>query len=73
MKKLLFTAFAVVAFNGVAKAETCVSAKKLTVDLLKESCTDVYHETYIEFVNLGLEEEAAGEAFAAYKDCKGLN
>ena len=37
-----------------------------------DGCTDVYNNTYIEFVNLGLESEAASEAWAAYKECKGL-
>ena len=37
-----------------------------------DNCTDVYNNTYIEFVNLGLEGDASSEAWAAYKQCKGL-
>lgn len=66
MKKLVFTSLAVVVFSGVAMAEN-------QQVLVEDNCSDVYHETYEEFVALGLEEEAGAEAFAAYKDCKGLN
>ncbi len=73
MKKLLFTALAVVAFSGVTMANTVEVKEEVVIDFVEDNCTDVYHETYKEFVDLGLEEEAASEAFAAYKDCKGLN
>jgi hypothetical protein len=69
MKKLVFTALAMVAFSGAVKAEN----QKVVIELVADNCTEVYHETYKEFAELGLEEEAASEAFAAYKDCKGLN
>lgn len=71
MKKLLFTALAITAFSGAAMANTAVVQEEVIV--YDTDCTDVYHETYIEFVDLGLEEEAAAEAFAAFKDCEGLN
>lgn len=58
-----------VAFSGAAMAEN----KQIEIEVLADNCTDVYHETYKEFEALGIEEEATAEAFAAYKDCKGLN
>jgi hypothetical protein len=69
MKKLVFTALAVVAFSGAAMAEN----QQVLIEAVEDNCSDVHHETYKEFVALGLEEEAGAEAFAAYKDCKGLN
>ncbi|MFV8357669.1 hypothetical protein ACNQGB_15965 [Flavobacterium sp. XS1P32] len=58
-----------VAFSGAAMAEN----KQIEIEVLADNCTDVYYETYKEFEALGIEEEATAEAFAAYKDCKGLN
>lgn len=69
MKKIVFTALTLVAFSGVSMAEK----QQVKIDTIADNCTDVYHETYIEFVNLGFEEDASSEAFAAYKECKGLN
>ena len=47
--------------------------EEVTIDFVADNCTDVYHETYKELQALGLEHDAAKEAFAAYKECKGLN
>lgn len=73
MKKLLFTALAVVTFCGVAMANTVEVKEEVVIDFVADNCTDVYNETYKELQDLGLEHDAAIEAFAAYKDCKGLN
>lgn len=67
MKKLFFTAIALVAFSGISMANTV----EFEEQIIRVRCIDVYNETYMEFVSLGLESEAASEAWAAYKECKG--
>ncbi|MBG6060310.1 hypothetical protein IWX83_000073 [Flavobacterium sp. CG_9.1] len=73
MKKLVFTVLAVVAFSGVAMLGTQEVKEEVTIDFVADNCTDVYHETYKEFQDLGLEYNAAKEAFAACKESKVLN
>jgi hypothetical protein len=72
MKKLLFTTLAVVVFSGIAIAKTAEVKEDIKIDFAEDNCTEVYHETYKEFQDLGLEHDAAKEAFSAYKECKGI-
>lgn len=71
MKKLVFTAIAVIAFSGIGMANT--KEVKLVSSVTEEKelspCAKVYLDTYQEFVDLELEGEAGAEAWAAYKDC----
>lgn len=71
MKKLVFTALSVVAFSGTIMANTINVESEADYTLYTTSCTDVYHSTYIEFVDAGLPYDAPGEAWAAYKECMG--
>ena len=65
MKKLFFTAIAIIAFSGVSIAGTIQEKDEAIV----RSCMQVYMETYDAFVEAGLSSEASGEASSAYGDC----
>ncbi|KIA99992.1 MULTISPECIES: hypothetical protein [unclassified Flavobacterium] len=69
MKKLIFSALLAVAFSGPAMANTVESDVAST--FFVSNCGGVYHRTYIEFCDIGLEDDASGEAWAAYKECLG--
>ncbi|MDN3674891.1 hypothetical protein QWY99_17775 [Flavobacterium branchiarum] len=72
MKKLVFTALAVVAFSGVSMANTNnIESEMDSSFLVGDYCIGVYHATYIEFASQGFDYDAPGEAWAAYKECMG--
>ncbi|SHI75824.1 hypothetical protein [Flavobacterium terrae] len=64
MKKMLFTAIALVAFAGTS----IVNAKE---DLIRtKPCMQVYMETYDECADLGMDAaDCTSEANAAYGEC----
>ena len=65
MKKLFFTAIAIIAFSGISMAGTIQGKDEAIVG----SCMQVYVETYDAFVEAGLSSEASTEASAAYGEC----
>ena len=66
MKKLFFTAVAMIAFSGVSMANTIEEKKEVVL----VSCMEVAMNTYREMEIAGLgEEECQTEANAAYGEC----
>ena len=65
MKKLFFTAIAIIAFSGVSIAGTIQEKDEAVIG----SCMQVYAETYQDFVDAGFPGEASSEAAAAYGEC----
>ena len=61
-----------VTFNVLTIANTFRVKEDIEIDFAEDNCTDVYHETYKEFQDLGLGHDASKEAFSANKDCKGI-
>ena len=69
MKKLFFSAVALIAFSSVSMANTIEIEDLVEVEPKAKSCMQVYMETYEEFVELGFEEDAVNEATSAYGEC----
>ena len=82
MKKMIFTAMAVLAFSAVSMANTIEVKEEILIkkesDINKDEafptidfCAIAAIATYIELSDLGInEEDCANEAAAAYADCQ---
>ncbi|UFH34651.1 hypothetical protein [Flavobacterium acetivorans] len=80
MKKLLFTALAVVAFSGVAMANTIADEQvvkekneKTTILLYDDywDCAKLANSVYTELIEVFSEEESMQNADAYFDDCMG--
>ena len=75
MKKLMFTAIALVAFSGISMASTVeVKVKSNLMVLVGDVCDEIAYDTYYIWVSRGFGEEfsreKAREAKAACKQVK---
>ena len=69
MKKLFFTAIAMVAFSSASMANTIADEEVVEKDVKRSPCLQLYLDTYDEYVNLGFPDDAPSEAWAAYREC----
>ena len=70
MKRLFFTAIALVAFSGVSMAKNGEVKFKAKSNVVVSACTDIYHATYISAKENGANDRQAGAvAWAAYSSC----
>lgn len=72
MKKLMFTAIALVAFSGISMASTVEKkVESKSMEFVSDVCDEIAYDTYYIWVNRGFGEELARtKAREAKADCK---